>query len=113
MGDEVNFFNAAGDQGACFAHDGFLGAAAVLTADFRNDAERARVIAAFGYFDIGEVFGGQAEARGVIIRDPPWFVGDEVAIGEFFRGEEAIDDIWHFGELVQSDEGVDLRHEGR
>ena len=59
------------------------------------------------------MFGSQAEARRVIIRDPPWFVGDEVAVGEFFWSEEAIDDIRYFGELVQSDESVDLGHEGR
>ena len=50
--DQRDFARAGCGQIFRFANYGFEPAAAELSAQFRNDAERARMIAAFRYLDI-------------------------------------------------------------
>ena len=69
LGDEVQFADAVGDQGLGLGHDVGLRPAAVRTAHPRDDAEAARMVAPLGDFHIGEVLRGEAEARGLKLRD--------------------------------------------
>ena len=91
-----------------------LAAGAVLAADFRDDAEAARVIAAFGDFDVGEVLGGEPETRGVVIGNVARLGGDQVLrrfVGRAVVTDQALDDRCDLVDLVEADEGIDLGHQ--
>lgn len=81
----------------------------MAAADLRDDAEGAGVVAAFGDFDVGEVFWGEAEAGGIVVGDVFGLAGDEV----FLLGgaHEALDDGGDAGDLIEADEGIDIGHE--
>lgn len=63
LGNKVDFLHAGPDQGFRLAHHVLLGAAAVASADHRNDAVGASVVAALRYLDVGGVGRCQAVAR--------------------------------------------------
>jgi hypothetical protein len=109
LGDEIDFLDSGSDEVARFFDDGFLGATAVAAADLRDDAEGAGMVAAFRNFDVSEVFGGEAEARGVVVGDVFGLPSDEVFLS--LRSHEALDDGGNGGDLVEADEGVDVGHE--
>lgn len=67
--DEVDLLYALGDETLRFLDDRFLGAGAVLSADFWDDAERAGVIAALRDLDISHVLRREAEAGGGVVGD--------------------------------------------
>lgn len=67
------------------------------------------MIAALGDFDVGEVFGGEAESWGIVIGDVFGLASDEVFL--FLATHEAQDNGSNGGDLVEADEGVDVGHE--
>ena len=69
LGDEVQFADAVGDQGLGLGHDVGLRPAAVRTPHPRDDAEAARVVAAFGDLHIREVFRREAKTRSLELRN--------------------------------------------
>ncbi len=83
----------------------------MFAAHLRNDAERAGVITTFGNFYIGEMFGGEAPARGVEVGD----VDGKMVGHEIIRGgtegasQDSANDGGNLLQLVESDEGVDFR----
>ena len=109
LGDEIDFFDAGGDEVACLFDDAVLRTAAVAATDLRDDAEGAGVVAAFGDFDVGEVVWGEAEAGGIVVGDVFGLAGDEV----FLLGgaHEALDNGGDAGDLIEADEGIDVGHE--
>jgi len=109
LGDQVDLFDSGCDEVARFFDDGFLSAASVATANLGDDAEGAGVIAAFSDLDVGEVFWGEAEPRGVVIGDVFGLAGDEVFL--HLGSHEALNDGGDGGDLVEADEGVDVGHE--
>src|SRR5688572_7485811 len=69
LADEVDLTHALRKQARRFADDGFETAAAVLAAVLRYHAERARMVAAFGNFDVREVLGRREYAgREVVVQ---------------------------------------------
>ena len=112
LGDEVEFLHAGFDEGACFADDGLLGTGAVLAADFRDDAERAGVVAAFRDLHVGHVTRGESEAGGGVVGDEDRLLCDRIE-GVFAEGavEDLADDGGDLGDLVEADEGVDFGEE--
>ena len=76
LGDEQQFLDAARGQRACFGHDRRLVAAAVRATQFRDDAERAVVIAAFRDLHVGVVAGrGEPAGRGGVVQVGREYVG--------------------------------------
>ena len=110
MGNKQEFFNPFGDELLRFSADGFDSAATVFAPHLRDDAEGAGVIAAFGDFDVGEVFGGKAPAGGIEVGDVDGqVVGHEVFGGSSWcASEDTADNGGDFFELVEADEGIDF-----
>jgi hypothetical protein len=108
--NKEEFFNPFGDELFCFASDGFDSAASVFAPHLRDDAEGAGVITAFGDFDVGEVFWGEAPAGGIEVGD----VNGQVVGHEVFGGracgpsEDTAYNGGDFFELVEADEGIDF-----
>ena len=111
LADQVDFFHATGDEVLHLPHHTLLRATAMATADFRDDAEGAGVVAAFSDLHIGHVFGSEAEARCIVVRYPLGLPGDEIFLFSAFFREEALDDGCHLGDLIQADKCIDLGHE--
>src|SRR5271170_5087486 len=76
LGNEIDLFDAVGDQGASLRDDVALKTAAMGAAHAGNDAKAARMIAAFGDLQVGKVAGRQAKARSAKIRDENRARGD-------------------------------------
>jgi len=108
--NKQEFFDPFGDELFCFTSDGFDGAATMFTAHLRDDAEGARVITAFGDFDVGEVFGSEAPAGGIEVGDVDGkVVGHEVFGGSSWgASEDTADDGGDLFKLVEADEGIDF-----
>ncbi len=93
-----------------FTSDGFDGAATVFAPHLRDDAEGTGVVTAFGDFDVGEVFGGEAPAGGIEVGD----VDGKMVRHEVFGGsswcasEDTADNGGDLFELVEADEGIDF-----
>ena len=69
LGNEVELLHALGHELARLGDHAFDRAAAVPAADLRDDAEGARVVAALGDLDVGEMARREAEARRVVVGD--------------------------------------------
>ena len=69
------------------------------------------MIAAFGNLDVGHVLRREAEARRVVIRDVLRLARDEVFLLMLLGTHELLDDRGDLGDLIQSNEGIHLRHE--
>ena len=110
LGNEEEFLDPFGDELFCFTSDGFDGAATVFAPHLRNDAEGERVITSFGDFDVGEMFGGEAPARGIEVGDVDGkVVGHEVFGGSSWgASEDTADNGGDLFELVEADEGIDF-----
>ena len=67
--DEEQFLDAARRERPRLGHDRGAGAAAICAAQRRDDAEGARVVAAFRDLDVGEVLRGGQDARRVGVVD--------------------------------------------
>jgi hypothetical protein len=61
--NQVQLLHAVGNQRLRLGHDVGLLSAAMRAAHAGNDAEAARMVAALGDFDVGEMFGREAETR--------------------------------------------------
>ena len=110
LGDEVEFFHSGGDEGAGFAEDVGLGAAAVAAADAGDGAVGAGVVAAFGDFEVGGVRGGEEVAGVAVVGEVG---GDGGGVGFFgAAGEEVFGDGGDAADEVDADEAVDFREAG-
>lgn len=111
LADEVDFADALLDELADFADNGVDGATAVAAAHARDDAEGAGVVAAFGNFYVGEVRGGEPEARHVPVGEEAGVAFDKVEgfVGRL-RGilEEGEENVAGVGDMVEAEEGVHL-----
>ena len=116
LGNEIELFHAFFDELAGLGDDAFDGATAVAAADLRDDAERARMVAALGDFHVRGVLRREAETRGVEIGNVGRARGDEVfrdlAGGAVF-GVETFDNGSDLGHLVEADERIDFVVERR
>lgn len=81
----------------------------MAAANLRDNAEGAWVIAAFGNLDVGEVLGGETEARRIVVGDIFGLPGNEVLL--VFCSHESLDDGCDGGDLVKADKGVNVWHE--
>ena len=113
LADEINFLHALRDERAHFRENRGRRAAAMASAHLRNDAETARMIAAFRDFQIRAVRWRETEARRVVIRDVSWAARDEIERIGFRRGrrrrQDAVCDGAQFRHLIESDERVHFR----
>ena len=122
--DEVDLFDAGFHQCFDFLDDRLLGARAVTAADLRDDAEGAGVVAALGDFHIRVVIRREAEARRGVVRHILRLERHEVArivgrgrafgffhLGEVLLAEQVLDDRRDLGDLIKTDEGIDLGHD--
>ena len=66
LADECDLADALGDEVFGFVDDRRHATGTELAAELRNDAEAARVVAAFGDFDVGAGAWGGEDARGFI-----------------------------------------------
>ena len=111
MGNQIQLLDAFFHQLARFGDDALDGAATVAAADLRDDAKRARMIAALGDFNVREMFWREPETRRVVVGDVGRLALNErqrTGFGRALRGEEAFDDRGHFGDLIESDKRVDF-----
>ena len=108
LGDQVDLLHAFGDELTGFLDDGFHRAAAMASADARDDAEGAGVVAAFGDLDVSRMAWRQAEARGVKIGDEGRRLRQELGHAGF-AAHDLMDDRNDVRDLVEADEGVDFR----
>src|SRR6185503_8122082 len=67
--DEEKFLDAPRGKHPGFAHDGLFSAAAVVTSERGNDAERALVIAPFGDLQVGIMPGRREHSRRISVID--------------------------------------------
>ena len=111
LGDEIDLLHAAGDELTCFLDDALLRAAAMAATNARDDAEGARVVAAFGDLDVGHVLRREAEARCVVVRDVLRLAGDEVFLLVLLGSHELLNNRGHLGDLIQTYEGIHFRHQ--
>lgn len=73
--------------------------------------QNARVIAALGDFNVGEMFWREPETRRVVVGDVSRLTLNKRQRTGFRRAllrEEALDDRGHFGDLIESDKRVDF-----
>ncbi len=85
----------------------------MTAADLGDGAEGAGVVAALGDLEIRGVLWREAEARRVVIWDERGPFGNEHLRRVFFAtlvGKQALDDRRDLGDLIETDEGVDLGH---
>src|SRR5207302_465276 len=68
--NQVDLLHALADELSRLGHDALDRTTAMPAADLRDDAEGAGVIAAFGDFQVREMFRREAEPRRVVIRNP-------------------------------------------
>jgi hypothetical protein len=96
LGDEDEFAGAVVGEGAGFGEDVFDGEGTERSADGGDGAEGAGAVAAFANFEVGVVFGGDAQSwgHGVLVRGAHGCGSEEVALfeqaqqsgGELFEG---------------------------
>ena len=108
LGDQIDLLHAFGNELTSFLDDGFDRAAAMASANTRDDAESAGVVAAFGDLDVGRMARRQTEARGVKVRDEGGRLGEELGHAGF-AAHDFMDDRNDVRDLVQADKRVDLR----
>ena len=70
--NQIDFLHAIGDERFRFLDDVGLCAAAMRSAHPRNDAKAARMVAALGNLDVGEMFWRQTEAWGFKVGNESW-----------------------------------------
>ncbi len=102
--DEDQFFGAAADQGARFGADRLGAAATERTAQRRNDAERARMIAAFGDFKVGRRPRRGDESRQKIVLG----LGFEIEAHRTAAGLDVGEKLDDAGVGAGADDAVDL-----
>ncbi len=105
--DQDELFGAAGDERARFGADRFGAAAAELPAQRRDDAERARVIAAFGDLEIGGGARRRDQARQEIVLG----LGFEVEPDRSAPGLDVVEQLGDARIRPGADDAVDLRNQ--
>ncbi len=114
LADEIDLPHPSGNQGAHFRHHGGDGPAAVASAHPWDDTKRAGVVAPLGNLNVGGVGGGEAETRGIEVRDEDGVAGHKVerlplvVVNRRRLDEKPLDDFAKPGHLVEPDKGIDL-----
>lgn len=109
LADEVDLLHSLGNKAANLANDGVQRATAVASAHLRNHTKTARVVAPFRDFDIHRMVRRKAESGSRKIRNIAGLWRHQIERAGLVLIQNTTENRAGFRDLVQPDEGVDLR----